>query len=243
MSVVQLSCRCFMSARSPASSPSKSRVVEAVCIRLCDAITQPLADSRPNGSTLRLKVAPDSRGIKPRAGEAVQQPGAAGGNGPCAVRDQRSPPASLVQAARTAQGGSAVAAGKAGARRAAVLRAAAASLAEPPFSGRSPPRTPPGLSACLRHQWPGNREAPSYLHGDDRRADRRRSGIAPSPAAGRRRPVRARAPTRNRAPVPDDGLAQRERAPPAPIPRVRKTRCCQKCHQPTGSVGHSQYKG
>ena len=32
--------------------------------------------------------------------------------------------------------------------------------------------------------------------------------------------------------------------PPAtPIPRVRKTWCCQKCHQPTGSVGHSQYKG
>ena len=50
MSVVQLCCRCFMSGGAPASSPSKSRVVEAVCIRLCDAITQPLADSRPDGS-------------------------------------------------------------------------------------------------------------------------------------------------------------------------------------------------
>jgi len=72
------------------------------------------------------------------------------------------------------QGGSAAAIGKAGARRAVVLRAAAASLAEPPLSGRPSTRTPPGLPARGRHQWPGDREAPSHLHGDDRSAPGRR---------------------------------------------------------------------
>uniref|UniRef100_A0A8C4R2N2 Uncharacterized protein n=1 Tax=Eptatretus burgeri TaxID=7764 RepID=A0A8C4R2N2_EPTBU len=33
--------RCFLSAGSPASSPSKSRVVEAVCIHLCDKFSTP----------------------------------------------------------------------------------------------------------------------------------------------------------------------------------------------------------
>ena len=33
--------RCFLSGGSPASSPSLSRVVETICIRLCDKITQP----------------------------------------------------------------------------------------------------------------------------------------------------------------------------------------------------------
>ena len=49
---------------------------------------------------LRLEVAPDTRGVQPRAGEAVQQPGAAGGNGPCAVRDQRSHPPCFVGSSR-----------------------------------------------------------------------------------------------------------------------------------------------
>ncbi len=35
-----------MSAGLPASSPSKSRVVEALCIKLCDAITQPIRERR-----------------------------------------------------------------------------------------------------------------------------------------------------------------------------------------------------
>ena len=33
--------RCFLSAGSPASSPSKSHVVEALCVELCEPITQP----------------------------------------------------------------------------------------------------------------------------------------------------------------------------------------------------------
>ena len=102
----------------------------------------------------------------------------AGGNRPCAVRDQRSRAASLVQAAGTAQGGSAVAAGKAGARRATVLHAAAASLAELPFSGRPPPRTPPRVPGDGRHQRTGSRQAPKTpdVHGDNRCTNRRRSG-------------------------------------------------------------------
>ena len=153
-----------MSGGAPASSPSKSRVVEAVCIRLCDAITQPLADSRPDGTT--------------RYVSRWRQLLDAGGNIPSAVRDQRSHAASLVQAAGTAQGGSASAAGKAGARRAPVLRAAAASLAEPPFSGRPPPRTPPRVPGDGGHQRTGSRQAPKTpdVHGDNRCTNRRRSG-------------------------------------------------------------------
>jgi len=110
------------------------------------------------------------------------------------------------------QGGSAAATGKAGARRAAVLRAAAASLAEPPCSGPPPTRTPPGLPARGRHQWPCDREAPRHLHGDDRSAPGRRR---------RRRPFRTRppAPPRTPAPVPDDGLVQAERAPRCVYPQ------------------------
>ena len=33
--------RCFLSAGAPSFSPSKSRLVEAICIRLCEVITQP----------------------------------------------------------------------------------------------------------------------------------------------------------------------------------------------------------
>lgn len=39
--VHHLNHRCFLSGGSPALSPSKSRVVEAICIRLCDKHTQP----------------------------------------------------------------------------------------------------------------------------------------------------------------------------------------------------------
>ena len=46
--------------------------------------------------TLHLEVAPDTRSVQPRTGEAVQQPAAAGGNGPCAVHDQRSHPPCFV---------------------------------------------------------------------------------------------------------------------------------------------------
>jgi hypothetical protein len=41
--------RCFLSAGSPASSPSASRLVEAICIRLCDKITQPTRNKLPSG--------------------------------------------------------------------------------------------------------------------------------------------------------------------------------------------------
>lgn len=41
--------RCFLSAGSPASSPSKSRLVEAICIRLCHSITQPQKDRSSRG--------------------------------------------------------------------------------------------------------------------------------------------------------------------------------------------------
>ena len=230
MSVVQLCCRCFMSAGSPACSPSKSRMVEAVCIRLCDAITQPLTDLRPDGSTRYIsrwrQILEAYNRVRARLFNSLEL--LEGTDLALFMINEATHPASLVQAAGTARGGSAVAAGKAGARQAPVLRAAAASLAEPPFSGRPP--TPPGLPAHRRHQWPGDREAPSHLIVRHRRAERRRSGIAPSPAGlQRRRPIRAwpTSPTRTRAPVP----------------RLGKTRCCQKCHQPTGSVGHSQYKG
>ena len=230
MSVVQLCCRCFMSAGSPAWSPLKSRMVEAVCIRLCDVIMQPLTDSRPDGSTRYVsrwhQILEACNRVRARLFNSLEL--LEGTDLALFVINEATHPASLVQAAGTAQGGSAVAAGNAGACQATVHRAAAASLAEPPFSGRPP--TPPGLSAHRRHQWPGDREAPSHLIVRHRCADRRRSGIAPSPAGlRRRRPIRARptSPTRTRA----------------PFPRVRKTPCCQKCHQPTGSVGHSKYKG
>ena len=134
------------------------------------------------------------------------------------------------------QGCSAAATGKAGARRAAVLRAAAASLAEPPLSGRPPTRTPHGLPARGRHQWPGDREAPSHLH--------------------RRRPQRPRTTTTmtlsHSAPCPSPFARPRPgRRPGASGTRPRCVHpqkaegsgCCQKCQQPTGSVGHSQYKG
>ena len=38
--------RCFLSAGQPSCSPSKSRVVEAILIHLCDSITQPLRQPR-----------------------------------------------------------------------------------------------------------------------------------------------------------------------------------------------------
>jgi hypothetical protein len=41
--------RCFLSAGSPASSPSKSRLAEAICLRLCDIITQPTKSKLPSG--------------------------------------------------------------------------------------------------------------------------------------------------------------------------------------------------
>ena len=213
MSVVQLCCRCFMSAGSPACSPSKSRVVEAVCIRLCDAIMQPLTDSRPDGSTRYAsrwhQILEAYNRVRARLFNSLEL--LEGTDLALFMINEATHPASLVQAAGTTQGGSAVAAGKAGARQAPVLRAAAASLAEPPFSGRPP--TPAGLSAHRRHQWPGDREAPSHLIVKHRRADRHRSGIAPSPAGLlRRRPIRAwpTSPTRTRAPIPDDGLVQAE---------------------------------
>ena len=48
--------RCFLSAGFPASSPSKSRVVEAICLRLCDSISGPSRATRsagPSGSSRR----------------------------------------------------------------------------------------------------------------------------------------------------------------------------------------------
>ncbi len=49
--------RCFLSAGFPASSPSKSRVVEAICLRLCDSISGPSRSTNkcagPSGSTRR----------------------------------------------------------------------------------------------------------------------------------------------------------------------------------------------
>ena len=44
--------RCFISAGSPALPPSRSRLVEAICIRLCEYITQPKTEFRPNGRKL-----------------------------------------------------------------------------------------------------------------------------------------------------------------------------------------------
>ena len=41
-----------MSGGSPASSPAKSRLVEAICIHLCDRITQPLKKTGPGGKTI-----------------------------------------------------------------------------------------------------------------------------------------------------------------------------------------------
>ena len=41
--------RSFLSAGSPASAPSTSRLVEAICIRLCDRITQPTKSKLPSG--------------------------------------------------------------------------------------------------------------------------------------------------------------------------------------------------
>lgn len=41
--------RCFLSGGSPASFPSKSRVVEAMCIRLCDKHTQPKRTTDSSG--------------------------------------------------------------------------------------------------------------------------------------------------------------------------------------------------
>ena len=43
--------RCFLAAGSPASSPAKSRVVEALCIHLCEKFPQPHREDRRNKST------------------------------------------------------------------------------------------------------------------------------------------------------------------------------------------------
>lgn len=45
--------RCFLSAGSPASFPSKSRVVEAICLKLCDRYTQPRRE-RSGGKTRHI---------------------------------------------------------------------------------------------------------------------------------------------------------------------------------------------
>ena len=131
------------------------------------------------------------------------------------------------------QGGSAAARGKAGACRAAVLRAAAASIAEPPLSGR--PLPGPHLDfphvadtsgqAIVRHR--ATCTATTAAPPDDDDED---------PFALGPLPVR---------PPPSRTTAWRKRsAPPAAsTPREQKGRCCQKCQQPTGLVGHSQYKG
>uniref|UniRef100_UPI00358E8398 uncharacterized protein n=1 Tax=Myxine glutinosa TaxID=7769 RepID=UPI00358E8398 len=56
--------RCFLAAGSPASCPSKSRIVEAICIRLCDRYTQP---KREHGYVSRWKLILSSyNGIKQR---------------------------------------------------------------------------------------------------------------------------------------------------------------------------------
>ncbi|KAK2190171.1 hypothetical protein NP493_87g02011 [Ridgeia piscesae] len=178
---------------------------------------QPLTDLRPNGSTRYVsrwhQILEAHNRVRTRLFNSLEL--LEGTDLALFVINEATHPASLVQAAGTAQGGSAVAAGKAGARQVPVLHTAAASLAEPPFSGRPP--TPPGLSAHRRHQWPGDREAPSHLIVRHRRDNLRRSGIAPSPAGlRRRRPIRAwpTSPTGTRAPVLDDGLVQAERRPP-----------------------------
>ena len=41
--------RCFLSAGSPASSPKKSRLVQAILVKLCDRITQPRRERRADG--------------------------------------------------------------------------------------------------------------------------------------------------------------------------------------------------
>jgi hypothetical protein len=41
--------RCFLSAGSPASHPGKSRLVEALLIKLCDKITKPRRERRARG--------------------------------------------------------------------------------------------------------------------------------------------------------------------------------------------------
>ena len=178
MSVVQLCCRCFMSGGAPASSPSKSRVVEAVCIRLCDAITQPLADSRPDGTTRYVsrwrQVLDAYNRVRARLFNSLELL-----EGTDLALFAINEATLLRWFKLQAQGGSAVAAGKAGARRATVLRAAAASLAEPPFSGRPPPRTPPRVPGDGRHQRTGSRQAPKTpdVHGDNRCTNRRWSGV------------------------------------------------------------------
>ena len=51
--------RCFISGGFPASSPAKSRLVEVMCIRLCDKHTQPRRDvtaDRKRDYTSRLKL-------------------------------------------------------------------------------------------------------------------------------------------------------------------------------------------
>ena len=45
-------CTCFLSAGSPASSPAKSRLVEALCIHLCTEITQPRRQSTLSGQCM-----------------------------------------------------------------------------------------------------------------------------------------------------------------------------------------------
>ena len=46
--------RCFLSSGSPASSPAKSRLVEAICIRLCHSITQPQKDRSSRGKERQI---------------------------------------------------------------------------------------------------------------------------------------------------------------------------------------------
>ena len=50
-SVIQITYfqRCFLSAGSPASSPTKSHLVQALLIKLCDHITQPRRERRGRG--------------------------------------------------------------------------------------------------------------------------------------------------------------------------------------------------
>ena len=47
-----LVCRCFLSAGSPASCPSRSRIVEALCILLCEKYPHPRKEQNGDWFTL-----------------------------------------------------------------------------------------------------------------------------------------------------------------------------------------------
>ena len=238
MSVVQLCCRCFMSGGAPASSPSKSRVVEAVCIRLCDAITQPLADSRPDGTTRYVsrwrQVLDAYNRVRARLFNSLEL--LEGTDLALFAINE----ATLLRWFKLQER-----------RKEVLLLQQGRPVPVEPLCSVQP--LPPSQSRpSVADPLPGpHLEFPVMADTSGQAVVRRRKlptctattaapiddGLAPMGDSG---VLEVRLP----APASRTTAWRKRNAPAAPTSaKQRKVRCCQKCQQPIGSVGHSQFKG